>query len=64
MKLRFGVLGATIAIASCASAFTAMADGYYGPHGAYAPLPFVDWTGFYIGGFVGVDWQDVGATSI
>jgi outer membrane immunogenic protein len=59
MKLRFGVLGATLVIASCASASTAMADGYYGPRGAYAPVPFVSWTGFYIGGHLGADWQDV-----
>ena len=56
MKVRFGVLGATLVIASCASASTAMADGY-SPRGAYAP--FVSWTGFYIGGHVGADWQDV-----
>jgi len=58
MKIRFGVLGATLVVASCASASTAMADGY-SPRGAYAPVPFVSWTGFYIGGHVGADWQDV-----
>ena len=59
MKLRFVALAAIIVITSGFDASSAMADGYSRPGGAYAPEPFVRWTGFYIGGHVGGAWSDV-----
>jgi outer membrane immunogenic protein len=52
------------------SAFTAssaIADGYSPPPEGYAAVPFIGWTGFYIGGHVGgawstVDWANVNLT--
>jgi len=57
MKLRVAALGAIVAVASGFGATSAIADGYSGPRGAYAP--FASWTGFYIGGHVGGAWSDV-----
>src|SRR5436190_13290283 len=59
MKLRFVALAAIIVITSGFDVSSAMADGYARPRDAYAPEPFVRWTGFYIGGHVGGAWSDV-----
>src|SRR5215467_12915118 len=64
MKLRFIAL---IAIASGLVPSSSMADGYTRPPGAYAAVPFIGWTGFYVGGQLGgawsaVDWAKVNLT--
>ena len=67
MKLRFLTLGAFIALTSGFVPSSAMADGYQRPREPYAAVPFIGWTGFYVGGAVGgawsaVDWANVNLT--
>jgi len=67
MKLRFITLSALIAIAPGLVPSSSMADGYMRPPGAYAAVPFIGWTDFYVGGQVGgawsaVDWANVNLT--
>jgi outer membrane immunogenic protein len=67
MKLRFITVSALIAIASGLIPSSSMADSYTRPPGAYAAVPFIGWTGFYVGGQVGgawsaVDWANVNLT--
>jgi len=66
-KLRFFTLGAFIALSPGFVPSSAMADGYERPREAYAAVPFIGWTGFYVGGAVGgawsaVDWANVNLT--
>src|SRR5262249_58991353 len=58
MRLRLAILGASVAFAAGLSATAASAVGYR-PRAAYAVAPIMSWTGFYIGGHVGVAWSDV-----
>jgi outer membrane immunogenic protein len=67
MKLRFLNLGAFITLTFGFVPFSAMADGYQRPREAYAEVPFIGWTGFYVGGALGgtwsaVDWANVNLT--
>jgi outer membrane immunogenic protein len=67
MTLRFVTLGALSAIASGLIPSAAMADAYARPQEAYVAVPFIGWTGFYVGGHVGgawsaVDWANVNLT--
>ena len=67
MKLRFLTLGAFIALSSGLVPSAVMADGYQRPREPYALVPFIGWTGFYVGGAVGgtwsaVDWANVNLT--
>jgi len=63
MRLRLPILGPSVVLIAGLSASAALADVYGAPAG-YAVVPYVSWTGFYIGGNVGgawsgVDWSDV-----
>jgi outer membrane immunogenic protein len=58
MNLRILALSA-VAIASGLNPLSARADGYSRPVSVYSPVPFIGWTGFYIGGHLGGAWSDV-----
>jgi len=67
MKHRFISLSALIAIAAGFVPSSLMADSYTRRPEAYAEVPFIGWTGFYMGGHVGgawsaVDWANVNLT--
>ena len=51
-------VGTSVALIAGLSASVALADGYGAPAG-YAVVPYVSWTGFYIGGHVGGAWSEV-----
>jgi hypothetical protein len=59
MRLPLSILGASIALASALWASAAFADGYSRPGAAYAALPIMNWTGFYVGAHLGGAWSDV-----
>jgi outer membrane immunogenic protein len=66
MRLRLSILGASVALVAGFGTRAAVADAY-GPPPGYAVVPFVSWTGFYIGGHVGgawseIDWSNVSLT--
>jgi outer membrane immunogenic protein len=63
MRLRLPIFGASIALVAGLSAGAAFADGYGAPAG-YAVVPYVSWTGFYIGGHVGGAWSEVDWSNI
>jgi len=58
MRLRFPIFCTSIVLIAGLSASAALADGYEAPAG-YAVVPYVSWTGFYIGGHVGGAWSEV-----
>jgi outer membrane immunogenic protein len=59
MKHRFVALGALMAFSSALDASSVLADGYSPPPVAYVPVPFIGWTGFYVGGHIGGAWSEV-----
>src|SRR5215468_5100029 len=59
MKHRFISLSARIAIAAGFVPSSLMADSYTRRPEAYAEVPFIGWTGFYVGGHVGGAWSTV-----
>src|SRR5215468_1564001 len=63
MRLRLPMFGASVALVAGLGASAAVADGY-GPPPVYAVVPFVSWTGLYIGGHVGGAWSDVDWSNI
>ena len=63
MRLRLPMFGASVALVAGLGAGAAVADGY-GPPPVYAVVPFVSWTGLYIGGHVGGAWSDVDWSNI
>jgi outer membrane immunogenic protein len=58
MRLRLPTFGASVALVAGFGISAALADGYAPPPG-YAVVPFVSWTGLYIGGHVGGAWSEV-----
>jgi outer membrane immunogenic protein len=63
MRCRFPVFGASVALVAGLGASAAVADGY-GPPPGYAVVPFVSWTGLYIGGHVGGAWSEIDWSNI
>src|SRR5262245_59061423 len=63
MRRRLPVFGASVALVAGLGASAAVADGYEPPVG-YAVVPFVRWTGLYIGGHVGGAWSEVDWSNI
>jgi len=57
------VFGASVALVAGIGASAAVADGYAPPPG-YAVVPFVSWTGLYVGGHVGGAWSEVDWSNI
>src|SRR5262245_7355858 len=58
MRVRLPIFGTSVALFAGLSASVALADVYGAPAG-YAVVPYVRWTGFYIGGNVGGAWSEV-----
>jgi outer membrane immunogenic protein len=56
MNLRILALSA---LAVALNPLSVRADGYSRPVSVYSPVPFIGWTGFYIGGHLGGAWSDV-----
>src|SRR5262252_9016951 len=63
MRLRLPMFGACVALGAGLGASAAVADGY-GPPPDYVVVPFVSWTGLYLGGHVGGAWSDVDWSNI
>ncbi|HEY7084627.1 MAG TPA: outer membrane beta-barrel protein [Hyphomicrobiaceae bacterium] len=57
MRLRLATFGASVALVAL-GAGAAIADGYVPPPD-YVVVPFVSWTGLYIGGHVGGAWSEI-----
>jgi outer membrane immunogenic protein len=58
MRFRLPIFGTSVALIAGLSASAALADVYGAPAG-YAVVPYMSWTGFYIGGHVGGAWSEV-----
>jgi outer membrane immunogenic protein len=56
MNLRILALSA---LAVALNPLSVRADGYSRPVSVYSPVPFIGWTGFYIGSHLGGAWSDV-----
>ena len=63
MRIRLPMFGASVALVAGLGAGAAVADGY-GPPPGYAVVPFVSWTGLYVGGHVGGAWSEVDWSNI
>jgi outer membrane immunogenic protein len=63
MRLRLPMFGACVALGAAVGASAAVADEY-GPPPAYVVVPFVSWTGLYLGGHAGGAWSDVDWSNI
>src|SRR5262249_33916683 len=58
MGLRLPIFCTSVVLIAGLSASAALADVYGAPAG-YAVVPYMSWTGFYIGGHVGGAWSEV-----
>jgi outer membrane immunogenic protein len=63
MRLRLPAFGASVALVAGLGAGAAIADGYVPPPD-YVVVPFVSWTGLYIGGHVGGAWSEIDWSNI
>jgi len=63
MRLRLAMFGASVALVAGLGAGAAVADGYEPPPG-YAVVPFVSWTGLYVGAHLGGAWSEIDWSNI
>jgi outer membrane immunogenic protein len=63
MRCRLPTFGVSVALVAGLGAGAAIADGYVPPPD-YVVVPFVSWTGLYIGGHVGGAWSEIDWSNI